>query len=178
MLTLIVIRGIGRYICRRHQRQLSTSRYEIRYEAGGHSRTGLSDDDDTHSLTTPRLLALFDASCMFSTRYLPAVARLRVQTWPCAWSGRSHLHNAIIHRPLVNWEGRCYATRGRGGMSKTGAKKPRPQVPDYCDAEPKRDGRGEVVWPAPAAAMEEAREFIRQWCVSILFYVYFHQLTP
>lgn len=53
-------------------------------------------------------------------------------------------------------------------MSKSATKKPRPQVPDYCDVDPERDGDGNIVWPAPGSAMEEAREFIRQRCVMIL----------
>jgi hypothetical protein len=47
-------------------------------------------------------------------------------------------------------------------MSKA-AKKPKPKVPDYCDVEPQRDEQGEVIWPAAKEAMEEAREFIKDW---------------
>lgn len=43
--------------------------------------------------------------------------------------------------------------------------KPKTEVMDYCLAEPRRDDDGEVVWPAPREAMEEAREFVREWWV-------------
>lgn len=43
------------------------------------------------------------------------------------------------------------------------AKKPRLKVRDYCDVEPVKDDAGNTIWPAPAADMEAAREFIREW---------------
>jgi|SRR5947209_480104 len=43
------------------------------------------------------------------------------------------------------------------------SKKTRPIVPDYCDVEPRRDEAGDIVWPAPANVMEEARIFIKEW---------------
>ncbi len=45
--------------------------------------------------------------------------------------------------------------------------KPRPAVPDYCDVEPLRNEDGAVIWPAASNAIEEAREFIREWYVSM-----------
>ena len=41
--------------------------------------------------------------------------------------------------------------------------KPRSKVPEYTDAEPVKGSDGEAVWPAPADAMENARDFIRRW---------------
>ncbi|ETN41433.1 uncharacterized protein HMPREF1541_03369 [Cyphellophora europaea CBS 101466] len=57
-------------------------------------------------------------------------------------------------------KGKWYATESKG-MSKAGTKKPRPKVPDYCDVEPECDQDGHIIWPAPAKAMQEARDFIR-----------------
>jgi hypothetical protein len=48
-------------------------------------------------------------------------------------------------------------------MKKAVPKKPRPQVPDYCDVALKHDTHGEPIWPAPQDAMEAARAFIREW---------------
>lgn len=42
-------------------------------------------------------------------------------------------------------------------------KRPREQLPDYCDAEPQRDNSGAIIWPAPERAIEDAREFLREW---------------
>lgn len=47
----------------------------------------------------------------------------------------------------------------------TKSKRPREQLPDYCDVEPRRDGSGAIVWPAPEEAIEGAREFMREWYV-------------
>jgi hypothetical protein len=41
--------------------------------------------------------------------------------------------------------------------------KPRLHVPDYCEVETVKSDDGTMVWPAAAAAMEEARTFIREW---------------
>lgn len=41
--------------------------------------------------------------------------------------------------------------------------KPRLRVPDYCEVETVKDEKGEIVWPAPTAAIENARAFIREW---------------
>lgn len=48
----------------------------------------------------------------------------------------------------------------RTANGKPKASKPKPQVPDYTDAEPKKDEDGTTVWPAPANAIEEARDFL------------------
>jgi hypothetical protein len=53
-----------------------------------------------------------------------------------------------------------FATASPAKKQKT---KPRPAVPDYCDVEPRRDEAGEIIWPAPPAAIEDARRFIKQW---------------
>jgi hypothetical protein len=50
---------------------------------------------------------------------------------------------------------------GSRGMKKVA--KARPKVPDYCDAEPRRDDGGEIIWPAPEADIEQARAFITEW---------------
>jgi hypothetical protein len=50
-----------------------------------------------------------------------------------------------------------------GSPAKKPKTKPRPVVPDYCDVEPRRDEAGAVIWPAPAKAIEEARNFIVTW---------------
>ncbi len=49
-----------------------------------------------------------------------------------------------------------------------GAGKTRPKVPDYCDVEPRRDANGQPIWPADATAIEQAREWIREWFVKLL----------
>ena len=45
----------------------------------------------------------------------------------------------------------------------TGAVKSRPKLPDYCDVEPRRDSKGQAIWPADATAIEQAQEWIREW---------------
>lgn len=50
--------------------------------------------------------------------------------------------------------------RSANGKPKT--TKPKPQLPDYTDAEPLKDEAGEVIWPAPAEDIEKARDFIRR----------------
>lgn len=131
---------------------------------------GKVDDDDMHSLTTTSVLfILVDVSCMFFARCLLTVARLQVIPRHSAWPRRPWLRNPNLFGVHEYSRRRWYAIRG-GVMSKTATKKARPQVPDYCDVEPKRDGAGNVVWPAPETAMEEAREFIRQRCVLMLLF--------
>ena len=34
---------------------------------------------------------------------------------------------------------------------------------DYCDASPRTDASGSILWPASGEAMEDARNFIRAW---------------
>lgn len=34
---------------------------------------------------------------------------------------------------------------------------------DYCDVNPRTDGEGNVLWPASPEAMQNAREFIKDW---------------
>ena len=34
---------------------------------------------------------------------------------------------------------------------------------DYCDASPRTDASGSILWPASSEAMEDARNFIRAW---------------
>ncbi|EXJ87871.1 hypothetical protein A1O1_04798 [Capronia coronata CBS 617.96] len=41
-----------------------------------------------------------------------------------------------------------------------------PKLPDYCDIEPRRDDSGKTVWPAPEAALEGARAFIKECAAS------------
>jgi hypothetical protein len=53
------------------------------------------------------------------------------------------------------------------------AKKPKTKivVPEYHLTPSRRDGEGEIVWPAPTAQIERARQVIRQWYVRDLFLV-------
>ena len=56
---------------------------------------------------------------------------------------------------------------GFRGMKKAAkAVKPKPKVPDYCDVEPQRDANGQAIWPADAAAIEQARAWIREWYIA------------
>lgn len=50
------------------------------------------------------------------------------------------------------------------------AKKARIVVPDYHLASPRRDESGEIVWPAPAAQIDRARDIIREWYAPSLSY--------
>lgn len=50
----------------------------------------------------------------------------------------------------------------RAANGKPKSAKPKLQLPDYTDTEPLRDDSGNVIWPAPAQAIEEARVFIRR----------------
>ncbi|KAI1416871.1 DHH phosphoesterase [Hypoxylon sp. FL1857] len=52
--------------------------------------------------------------------------------------------------------------RGASPVSKASprAKKPRPEVPEYHLTPSKRDELGEIIWPAPKAQIERARNFI------------------
>ena len=34
---------------------------------------------------------------------------------------------------------------------------------DYCDASPRTDAAGSILWPASGEAIEDARKFIRAW---------------
>ncbi|RVX73299.1 hypothetical protein B0A52_02941 [Exophiala mesophila] len=47
-------------------------------------------------------------------------------------------------------------------------KKPREKLPDYCDVKPKQDDSGNVIWPAPKAALDKARAFIKEWTTLIV----------
>ncbi|EXJ67686.1 uncharacterized protein A1O5_09032 [Cladophialophora psammophila CBS 110553] len=51
-------------------------------------------------------------------------------------------------------------------MKRSATAKARPQLPDYCDVEPRRDDTGKPIWPAPAAAMGDARAFIKECAAS------------
>lgn len=91
-------------------------------------------------------------------------------------------YQSIGLRSLLTLHVRCQATcairlhtvlpkrqaRGmkRAAIGKPKAVKPKPQVPDYTDAEPHRDDKGDAIWPAPAEAIEKARAFLRQCAAS------------
>jgi hypothetical protein len=51
------------------------------------------------------------------------------------------------------------------GERRMRGKKPKPRlhVPDYCEVDTVKDGEGKTIWPAPVAAMDEARALIREW---------------
>lgn len=74
--------------------------------------------------------------------------------------------------PEPSRRGMKRATNG----SKSSTTKPKPKLPDYTDAEPLRDQDGDPIWPAPAEAIEKAREFIKEWCV-LRHAAYSHILT-
>jgi hypothetical protein len=67
--------------------------------------------------------------------------------------------DCLCHSPSVKES--LHPAAGSRGMKKVA--KARPKVPDYCDAEPRRDDGGEIVWPAPEADIEQARAFITEW---------------
>ena len=46
---------------------------------------------------------------------------------------------------------------------KTKIKRERTPEPDYCDVEPRKDEEGNILWPADAAAIERARDFLKEW---------------
>ncbi|MCJ1477593.1 hypothetical protein MMC13_006266 [Lambiella insularis] len=41
-------------------------------------------------------------------------------------------------------------------------KRSKEPIPDYCDAQPFRDSKEGIVWPAPEKALEDARQFLRE----------------
>ena len=45
------------------------------------------------------------------------------------------------------------------------AKRQREPEKEYCDVEPRRSEIGEIIWPAPVEAIENARKFLREWSV-------------
>ncbi|KEF52274.1 uncharacterized protein A1O9_11514 [Exophiala aquamarina CBS 119918] len=51
-------------------------------------------------------------------------------------------------------------------MKRTSKPKPRDKLPDYCDVEPRRDGAGNIIWPAPESAIEAARSFLKDCAAS------------
>ena len=42
-------------------------------------------------------------------------------------------------------------------------KRPREQLPDYCDVEPVTDDHEGIVWPAPRKAIEAAQGLLKAW---------------
>ena len=66
----------------------------------------------------------------------------------------------LLLRPLFFHRTMKRKALDSGSSAKTKAKK---ILPEYCDVELRRDESGETVWPAPAKAMEAAREFLRGW---------------
>ena len=65
-----------------------------------------------------------------------------------------HRAFATLQHPVVNRRGMKQASK---------PKKPREKLPDYCDVKPKQDDSGNVIWPAPKAALDKARAFIKEW---------------
>ena len=48
-------------------------------------------------------------------------------------------------------------------VSAAKAKKQKVVIPEYHTTPSRRDGDGEIVWPAPRKQIERAREIIREW---------------
>jgi hypothetical protein len=106
-------------------------------------------------------LSLLDLQVMNKIRQ-KAFQALNTQSILC-WFPRSL---SILPRHAVSCTSRlpsAWRPNGERGMKKSSTSKPRPKVPDYCDVEPRRDAQGRIIWPAPEADMEQAREFIREW---------------
>jgi hypothetical protein len=55
--------------------------------------------------------------------------------------------------------------RKAGATAATKAKKPKISIPEYHLTSSRRDESGEIVWPAPEAQIERAREMIKEWYV-------------
>lgn len=53
--------------------------------------------------------------------------------------------------------------RKADGSTLLPAKKSRPKEPDYCDTEPRRNDKGEILWPASEEAIKNAQRFILEW---------------
>ena len=45
------------------------------------------------------------------------------------------------------------------------AKRQKEPEADYCDVETRKNGDGKTIWPASSEAMEQARDFLREWYV-------------
>jgi hypothetical protein len=39
----------------------------------------------------------------------------------------------------------------------------RSKVEDYCNVEPRRDSRGDIIWPALSEQIIAAQAFIKEW---------------
>lgn len=47
----------------------------------------------------------------------------------------------------------------------SGRKRQKIPLPDYCDLSPQRDHNGSDIWPAAPDAIENARNFLKEWYV-------------
>ena len=46
-------------------------------------------------------------------------------------------------------------------------KRQREPEADYCDVVPRKDGNGNVMWPASEQSIERARDFLIEWYVPL-----------
>ena len=61
---------------------------------------------------------------------------------------------------------RCRMKRKSADVTDSSPRKA-PKVDDYCNVQPKRDGDGSQIWPAPEEQMTAARLFMREWYAMI-----------
>ena len=74
--------------------------------------------------------------------------------------------NCVTHQPK-----RVIYSTATGGMkrkatdSDTNSKAKRQREPeaDYCDVIPRKDGKGNSLWPASEQSIERARSFLKEW---------------
>lgn len=83
-------------------------------------------------------------------------------------SGLFHLRSFRLRTallPLLHYSTNMGSQKRKaaGEVRSAGTKKAKYDIPEYHLAPSRRDGSGEIIWPAPKQQIEEARDFILKW---------------
>ena len=61
------------------------------------------------------------------------------------------------------WVGMAFKRKASDAGTVSRARRRIESITDYCDASPRTDALGSILWPASGEAIEDARNFIRAW---------------
>ena len=88
-----------------------------------------------------------------------SIRRLEYQPWHIRFLDDARLTRGMV-QPISPVRG--MKRKASGSQISSRAKRQRDAEPEYCDVKPEKDDNG-IVWPAPVAALERARGFLKEW---------------
>lgn len=98
-----------------------------------------------------------------------ALRSLHLQLNHCELQPPFFINLPVLRHPFHNSSAMASPLKRKAEKRATSPKKKKQkiEIPEYHLTPSRRDDDGEIVWPAPKAQIERAREIIREWFVLI-----------